>query len=716
MLSISFDRGYLESLNNLEGVEQKRVNQSITRFIDDPEHPGLNFEQLQGKRQRRLYTIRGSQELRILIAREGDTYVVLYAGHHDDVYELAARKYFVVGQQAEHIGLFDLGDGEQPVAQQPTPASTAQEQLAGVVDHWTDAELLDVGFEPGQVAALRALKDPNNLLVHLPGLSDEQFDLFWEIVEQTPAQYYQPVLAEPDERLYRALSKFGGWGNLSQLLSPAEVEELGSRPIEAWMVFLHPEQRSLVEKNFSGPARVRGSAGTGKTVVALHRAAHLAAQIREEVDPKPVLFTTFVKSLPPVFESLYLRLPGSVAGEVEFTHIDKIAREVCSRVDDHVSTLPQAINTSFSKAYKSIVVSGSPLSKAGFTRGYLREEITAVVKGRAIRTRDEYLEIERTGRRVPMTRDQRSQLWALREAWDSEMADRGTIDFCDVVIRARDHARRASSSHYSAVVVDESQDLTLAGLQMIRSLVNGSSGDVENGLFLVGDGAQRIYPGGYTLRQAGIEVRGRTTLLKANYRNTAEIIGAAMHVAGEEHIDDLGESFKRGEAPAEAGRSGSRPRLIECVDLAAQLSEIAEQVLEAVDSEQVGLGDIGVLTPTNKLADAVASRLSEAGLSTQLLEKYNGRPNELLKCGTYHRAKGLEFKRVFLPGLSSDMFPRSIAGNEDSTEVAEHRALAISQLFVAMTRARDSLAILYSGEPSEVLQSGLEHFELIDRT
>jgi len=162
-------------------------------------------------------------------------------------------------------------------------------------------------------------------------------------------------------------------------------------------------------------------------------------------------------------------------------------------------------------------------------RRYGEEEIRAVIKGRGVRKIDGYLAMERTGRRTRFGEPLRLQTWDLMQEWDSQMAARGTVDFPDVVLRARDHARRRASPAYRAAIVDEAQDLTLVGLQLVRALVNGPDGtDPADGLLIVGDGAQRIYAGGFSLRQAGVETRGRTTVLRVNYRNTQEIIDSAM--------------------------------------------------------------------------------------------------------------------------------------------------------------------------------------------
>jgi len=453
---------------------------------------------------------------------------------------------------------------------------------------------------------------------------------------------------------------------------------------------------------------VRGAAGTGKTVVGLHRAAWLADQARHRGEQPRILFTTFIKSLPPVFESLYLRMPGTRAGDVEFLHIDKLARDVCKAAGDRLVTAPREIDAAFAKAFKRHVFPGTPLHEAGFSRDYLREEITSVIKGRGIEDLDSYLEIERTGRRAPMGRNQRTQVWELMLEWYEEMGRRGTVDFSDAILRARDHARTRTEPSYTAALIDEAQDLTLVGLQLVRALVNGSGPDRPNGLVLLGDGAQRIYPGGFNLRQAGIEVRGRTTVLKQNYRNTAEIIRTALTVGGASTIEDLGEEYRRGDADAETGRRGSPPELVEAVDLDGQYDAVCKRIHTLATDEQVGVGDIGVLVPTNRMVKAVGNRLDEAGFAWENLDHYDGRPNENVKVGTYHRGKGLEFKVVLLPGLSKSSFPRPPQPLGPPVEQHGGAGLGVGPGLVAPAEAGESGRGLESGQTGcvRVLQHG----------
>ncbi len=589
---------------------------------------------------------------------------------------------------------------------------------------WTDGELASAGFAPHVIAVLRRLDNDDQLFELEEALGDELFERAFNLlttsspegVSEIPTETEEaeePVATEQDKELERQLAdaKSGGWFTRTE---PEVLREVLGEPIEDWMVFLHPDQRDVVSKQYAGPSRVRGAAGTGKTVVGLHRAAWLAEQNRGKLVTQPILFTTYIKSLPPVFESLYLRLPSARAGEVEFIHVDRLARQICTRAGDKVNTDKRLIASAFATAFKRVVYSGTPLGDAGFGREYLRDEIAKVIKGRGIADLDSYLEIQRTGRRAPMGRAQRTQVWDLMREWDEQMAKRGTIDFADVLLRARDHARKAGAPTYSSIIVDEAQDLTLVGLQLLRALVNGpDSTDRENGLMILGDGAQRIYAGGFKLRQAGVEVRGRTTLLSTNYRNTDEIIDMAQTVAGDSEIDDLGEEFRRRDEAATTYRRGDRPLLIEAKDLDHQLDEVARRVVELSALERVGSGDIGVLLPTNNLVDQTVKRLGAEGVATQKLEDYDGRPNDKVKVGTYFRAKGLEFKVVFLPALSAGVFPRPPRDGDSADEAAEARELSISQLFVAMTRARDLLVVLYDGDPSEVLQSSLERFDRI---
>ncbi len=635
---------------------------------------------------------------------------------------------------------------------------------------WTDRELLAGGFPSPAVEHLRRLDTVDELFALEPELGAGNLERAFDLVageppsreaalaaplptdaradrapdgvaareevaegDETPdgvatgeddAEAEAPVATAEDFELERLLHDEQAGASFTRV-EPEFLADVVGRPIEDWMVFLPADQRGAATRRYQGPARVRGAAGTGKTVVGLHRAAELAVRNRslaarrrehpgDEAEPvPPVLFTTYIKSLPPVFESLYERLPGTRAGEVEFINVDRLARRICNEAGDNAFVNPSKVTKAYDEAFKQTVVADTPLH-GRFTAGYLRDEITKMIKGRAIETLDDYLDLPRTGRRAQLGRLQRTQVWQLLECWDAHMARHGTIDFCDVILRALGHARERSNPTYSAVIVDEAQDLTLAGLQLLRALVNAPTvkEDRPDGLFILGDAAQRIYPGGFTLRQAGVEVRGRTTLLTENYRNTAEIIGAAMAIAGDQRIEDLGEEVRRGDEPIATVRSGPRPVLVQISGLDAQTDEIARRI-EALGRSDAGIspGDMAVLAPFNTSVNSVRARLRGHGVDVQSLEDYNGRPNDRVKVGTYHRAKGLEFKAVFLPHMGR--FPPQARKGSSTEEAAEDHELAVSQLFVSMTRARDLVVVLHGSRLSPVITPAAAHFERV---
>lgn len=721
----SFGDSFWGSIDKLGTEDSGRVMKAVRKFQADKHHPSLRLKKLEVDRSGRLYSMRAAQDLRILLVNEGDTYVLLEAGHRQNIYDKVGQKSFTYNTTTGFVGLIGVAGGEAQHQVQAIRLTKGNvDANNGVLDHWGEKDLLEEGFSNEVIALLRSAKSEEQLcdLATDGTLSLEDFDRAVDLFEQTPEQKRTPQLLvdtnDAELRLRRAITDFGAAHGLSAFFSPAEVEAIASAPIEDWMIFLHPDQRAIVRRRYEGPARVRGAAGTGKTVVALHRTAELAQRFRDEEQNKlPILFTTFIKSLPPVFESLYRRLPLAPTDcEVEFINIDKLARRVVSEAGTRVQTSIPDINAAFANAFKQVVGNDSPLGKEMLTKEYLKNEITKVIKGRGVTSVEDYLMLERTGRRVAFTAGMRKQVWELREVWDDGLLARETVDFADVMLLARDIVQIGGGPRYRAAVIDESQDLTLVGLQLVRGLTLSEQGvDRSDGLLLVGDGGQRIYPGGFTLRQAGLQIAGRSNVLRANYRNTAEILGAALAVTGNEIVEDLDENevYRRGDVEVAAQRGeGSRPMLVECAGADDEARWVMSRVRELVTSGTSRYGDIGLFAHTNNDVARWLKAMSSAEIPCTDLAKAGGDFTDAVKVGTYYRAKGLEFKAVFLPGVDQG-FPRRRDAGQDEYEYEEQRLLAVSQLYVAMTRARDALFITTPDTPSDVLVGALDSFDIV---
>lgn len=473
-------------------------------------------------------------------------------------------------------------------------------------------------------------------------------------------------------------------------LSEEEVREALTEaefaaPVEEWMTFLHPSQAALVRRAFNGPARIRGGAGTGKTVVGLHRAAYLS-----RVHPQGrVLFTTFVRTLPAVMGNLLKRMAPEAAERVDFVHVHGFAMNLLKQRGIHVKIDSRRARQILDQAWNSLAIEQRARLARQRPLDYWQEEVESVIKGRGFTTFEQYADCARPGRMLRLTVDDRNAVWAFYREYDRLLRAEGLSDFQDVVLLAEASLRTTPLSGYSAVIVDEAQDLSLAMIRMLHSLV----GDAPDGFTLIGDGLQSIYPGGYVLSEAGISLSGRGVVMDHNYRNTAEIQEFAESLIANSTYTDIDDSDtalsdmaknsvdKRGSA---AGlRHGPTPDRLHFSTRGAHDDALIARIRETADSGEMNLGDIAILCDTNGEVSAIAKLLTAASIPWINLLEYEGIQGDKVKVGTVKRAKGLEFKLVMLP-----LGPGSHSSSDD-----ERAARDLRERYVAATRARDALWI-----------------------
>lgn len=576
------------------------------------------------------------------------------------------------------------------------------ERLADLV-HVTQGELAEVGLAPGEVRAIVAfagLEVPRTELfgVTLLGDADAVLEIAGLGARLSPTRIaevrvaldhlFPPVTTGPVELPVAAgaepaLPDDASAAPTAEQVYGALLDGLGRAPIEEWMAFLDPEQARVARRTFAGPSRIRGAAGTGKTVVALHRAAYLA-----RVTGGPVLVTTFVSSLPGMLESHLRRLAPDVVDRVEFRSVHRFAAEVLAARGIELDVDAASASRLFDEVWQRHGLTG-PLGAIDPGPRYWYEEVSAVLKGRGIAQFEQYANLARLGRHRALTRDQRAAVWELYVAYESALRSHGVADWQDLILEAEASLRAEPLDRYRAVIVDEAQDLSPVMIRMLHSLV----GDVPDGLSLVGDGQQTIYPGGASLAEAGISIAGRSAVLTTNFRNTAEIADfAGLVVRGDRPID-----LEGGENVADASRAprrGARPVYTVFPSRAVHDRSLVERVRRIVsDAEEAGrdvrLGDIGVLALYAWHAKEAAEALGEAGIPTIDLAHYDGSTRDAVRVGTIKRAKGLEFAEVLVvrtpPHLVQADAPVLDGG------ALERSALQRRELFVGMTRARDGL-------------------------
>ncbi|MGY2125217.1 UvrD-helicase domain-containing protein [Nocardia gipuzkoensis] len=454
----------------------------------------------------------------------------------------------------------------------------------------------------------------------------------------------------------------------SEVLAPQRDTAL-RMPFQHWMTFLDPEQELLVNRTYTGPARVTGPAGTGKTVVALHR---MARQAKRSTGRQ--LYTTFVKTLANCQETYFRRLAPGTEGRVQFAGLHSWALDFLGHRIAAPRLDPHGADQVFGRVWERARADFEDIEPHG---SYWREEIDRVIKGREIDDLDVYQRTERFGRDgVRLDADRRAAVWRkLYVPYVTEMRRRGISDYSDVIAVALAEIRNEPLAQpYDAVVVDEVQDMTLAGLRLAHAIAGGNG---SSPLLLLGDGQQQVYAGGWRMADAGINLRGRGEILRVNYRNRRRVWENA---AGIEAVNALGDFD---DAPGVLLRDAD----VALPDGLVHIWRGPDQYLEAALVHGIRgcgkpLSDIAVLTRTRHSADRLAGALDAVGIATLRLEEYDGIPVAAVKVGTVHRAKGLDFAAVFHPTWSGGTQP----GAGASRERAE---LADRQKLVAITRARD---------------------------
>lgn len=491
-----------------------------------------------------------------------------------------------------------------------------------------------------------------------------------------------------------------------------------------WQLFLHPQQRALVERRANGPMRVSGGAGTGKTVIAVHRAVELAKRDTSEGREPQILLTTYTRNLADDLRrqvaQLEPRLPFTERlGEsgVMVSGLDRVARMILQQAGARISPIaqevigqPRARVLTYPKDnvwQEVLTLIGDELPEGLRSADFLESEYELIVLPQRVTTLKQYLRVRRPGRGVALDRSKRAAVWKAMERYRDRSADLGVTSFDEQLALAAawlDHeAGDGKPRPFRHVLVDEAQDLTPAHLQLLRALVEPGPDD----LFLAEDSHQRIYGKKITLSHYGIQVRGRSRRLTRNYRTTRQNLDVAFGILDPGTYEDM-----EGQAEEHryvSPRSGPEPLLLHAVDRADELDKAAELLRvwleQDRDSEDSAPESIAILVRDRYQRDAVVNGLAQHGVEVRAVDREaagRGRPVVM----TMHRAKGLEFRKVLLFDVSRNAIPRSLRDQQYSEADRDDALLRErSLLYVAATRARDQLAISWSGEASPLITS-----------
>ncbi|WP_351222526.1 UvrD-helicase domain-containing protein [Streptomyces sp. NPDC002133] len=707
------------------------------KFKANPHSSGLRLKQLTG--DTRLWSARVSDDYRALLLRLADgDWLIVSVRHRKDVYDRVTYGVNPVTGGIEYVDLQVVEESlakrllpktaapaepEQPVA--PAP-SVAPEPLFA---HVTDEQLTELGVAEPLLPVVRTLTTEDQLLglvEYAPQLSGEVllslFDgkSYDEVLEQVTAPVAAP---EPvDTTDFQAAAERPA--TMVTTTDDALREALEGGSFGRWKVFLHPTQAKLVERDYSGPTRVGGGPGTGKTIVALHRVKHLVSQLPPG-RTKPVLLTTYNKNLAADLRARLLELGGEeLLARVEISHVDQLALRVVREAEPGSSRQTIDDNQAL-REWRSML---DESDETGWDAEFLHEEWTQVILGQAVASRTDYFRARRAGRGRNVTRAERAEIWQQAERFTQRLDQLGRQTWGQVAERAarlemereqriqaverqREAAGGRENIHlqdtsagwlryrYRHIVVDEAQDLQPGHWKMLRAMVARE----RNDLFLVGDTHQRIYSTQVTLGSLGINIRGRSAKLSLSYRTTRQILGSALEVLRGEAFDDL-DGSEETLAGYRSVLSGGVPTLHPSTDWDAEREGIAGLIAGWGD---IPLEQIGICVPTNALAQEVAYALAQVEIRAVEIGPDGPRGDEGVHIGTMFRFKGLEYQRMIIAGVTQGLVPREAILQLRSADALRHRRemqRARSLLFVAATRARDSLDIFWHGSPSQFLE------------
>lgn len=597
----------------------------------------------------------------------------------------------------------DMTVDEGRVFRDQEDVTEAFDNLAALAETTRDA-LAAAGLAPGEVHAIVAWAGKRNvsseaagvtivgdadLARHIARYGPRLSDTAVDTVVAATLELFRPVSAPPPVNITisEPVVSVPAELDIPELPSVREVqaavlEGLLAETVEEWMTFLHPDQARVIRRSFAGPSRIRGGAGTGKTVVGLHRAAYLARRFPD----RRILFTTYVKTLPVVLRSLLQRMAPDVVDRVDFIGTDSFASSVLAK-----RGVRQRIDPTLAAALFTSAWSGAPgrrLAAIEDNVEYWREEIQYVIKGRGFVTFDQYANCARPGRRRILGMNQRRVVWQFFVAYEAALRAAGIVDFADRILLAEHELRREPITEYGAVIVDEAQDLTLAMIRMLHTLV----GDAPDAFTLIGDGQQSIYPGGYTLAEAGISVAGRGIVFDLNYRNTVEILERAESFVSADRYADIEDGLSAAKAGVPAARHGEPPIGRVFTSRAAHDAALLARVRSVLASPATQLGDLAILCTSNSHVARAIALLTSAGLPCVSLNDYDGTPSENVRIGTIQRSKGLEFKQVLLPWTRCELLRVGGAhGRHTPESLLERQERDRRVLYVGMTRARDGV-------------------------
>ncbi len=696
---------FLNAFASIPKKQQGKVLEFITKFRANPLASSINYEKIAKFRDPTLRSVRIDQNYRGIVKKpdSGNIFVLLWVDHHDKAYKWAENKICNIHPGTGSLQIFDV-EGV------PTPQELSSEQEKKVPISMfadiRDRQLLQLGVPEILLPLVRSIETEEQLDNAAEQLPQEAYEaLFFLAAGYSLEEVFQEMekSEEPQEidvnDYESALKNIDSKRRFFVADDDLELAEILNEPLDKWRVFLHPSQRKLVEREWNGPVRVLGGAGTGKTVVAMHRARYLAQHIFSK-DNDRILFTTFTRNLAAdIRENLAKICPDKIMRRIEVVNLDKW-------VSDFLRRSGYSYEIDYGRRTASLwekALNMAP-TEIELDETFYREEWERIIQTKEIETLNDYFKASRVGRGVRLSRKSRKGIWPVFEEYRVLLKENGLKEGDDAMRDARQLLEgKGEILPYRAIIVDEAQDMGPQAFKLIRQMITGDA--VKNDIFIVGDAHQRIYRHKVVLSHCGINIRGRSRKLRINYRTTDETRSWAVSLLKGVVIDDLdgGLDDQKG---YKSLLHGVAPEVRNFESFREEVDFIIGYLIK-IKAEEDGLKEVCLVARTNKLLKQYESSLNDKGMSTFRIRR--SEPEDRMAPGirlaTMHRVKGLEFDRVIIAGVNAGIVPYEGLGTDSSDPMVKieseihERAL----LYVSATRAKKEVLVTSFGKPSRFL-------------
>lgn len=682
---------FTDSLARLTGDEQKSVKTTAFDLQLNPASPGMSFHKLDRAKDKNFWSIRVSSDIRLIVHKSDTSVLLCYVGHHDNAYDWAERRKLETHPKTGAAQLVEIRETVKEVlvpiyvqtelAIEPKPAAAKKLIFANV----SDDQLLGYGVPPEWLSDVRNATEDTLLTLtdHLPA---EAAEALLELATGGKPRPQQPAVQttnpfdHPDaQRRFRVM---------------ANVEELARAldyPWEKWTVFLHPEQRQWVERDYSGPARVSGSAGTGKTIVALHRVAHLA---RQHPDTR-VLLTTFSDTLANALQTKLRRLLSGEPRLAERIDVHSLEAIGVRLYKSHIGPVRLASRVEVRDAMRE---AANSVADHKFGLHFLMTEWDQIVDAWQLDNWEAYRDVARLGRKTRLPEDRRKLLWSIFERCRAALVSKQVITQAALFTALAVTLAKGKNTVFDFAVVDEAQDLSVAHLRFFAAL----GGARPNALFFAGDLGQRIFQQPFSWKALGVDIRGRSRTLRVNYRTSHQIRSQADRLLGPTVTDVDGNSENRTDTVSVF--NGPPPTIRSLDSVESEIESVAAW-LSGHMKDGVLPHEFGVFVRSEAELDRARSAVAASGTKFKVLDEHVETATGQVSISTMHLAKGLEFRAVAVMACDDEVIPSQerIETVGDDADLQEVYDTERHLLYVACTRARDYLLVTGVDPVSEFL-------------